>query len=167
MALTISCTTLCLKMFLYYCIVFLNIPTPPVKALLKCSPNQINSIVGFWWKRKTRVARKLLLGPERRTSRFNSLWHQVYDLNPVHIGVRRVLAPPCQPWSPRFQFCCPILKEQCCLGLIQGLLVKCVLSSLVLYSVLKLRLFFSGMLWFSPLTKTKVSWFDLTWIVVS
>ena len=151
MALTISCTTLCLKMFLYYCIVFLNIPTPPVKALLKCSPNQINSIVGFWWKRKTRVARKLLLGPERRTSRFNSLWHQVYDLNPVHIGVRRVHAPPCQPWSPRFQF----WRSSVAYGFDSGTfgqmcveLFGSLLCSSVLFSVLSV-LFLGGALVFS------------------
>ena len=46
-----------LKMFLYYSIVF-NIPTPPVRTLLECSPNQINFNCWFLMKGENQSSQK-------------------------------------------------------------------------------------------------------------
>ena len=78
-----------LKMFLYYSIVF-NIPTPPVRTLLECSPNQINFNCWFLMKGENQSSQKRTSQTPVENQQIQSTWHQVCDLKPVPICVRQV-----------------------------------------------------------------------------
>ena len=80
-----------LKMFLYYSIVF-NIPTPPVRTLLECSPNQISFNCWFLMKGENQSSQKRTSQTQVENQQIQSIWCQVCDLKPVPIGVRQVLA---------------------------------------------------------------------------
>ena len=64
--------------------------------------------VGFWGEGKTGVLWEKPLGAKERTdNKLNpQLWHRCWDLNPGHIGGRRVLSPlhnPCSTMPPLFK----------------------------------------------------------------
>ena len=68
-----------------------------IKSLIT---NQIKSNVGFWERGKAEYPEKNLSKQKGESTNSAHLWHRVRELNPGHIGGRRVLSPLCQLCSP-------------------------------------------------------------------
>ena len=62
--------------------------------------NQIKSNIGFWERGKAEYPEKNLSEQKGESTNSAHLWRQVWELNPGHIGGRRVLAQLRQPCSP-------------------------------------------------------------------